>query len=88
MKEDKHMATVEFFGLYRLDFGVAAIETEASSIEELLEQLEKRFKVHTAKDLRNSIIIVNDVSFLKLKKYKTRLEKGDRVFIMSPASGG
>lgn len=82
------MVKVEFFGLYRLDFGTPVFETDVSSIEELLEQLEKTFNKHSAKDLRNSIIIVNDVSFLKLKKYKTILKDGDTVFIMSPASGG
>ncbi len=82
------MVKVEFFGLYRLDFGVPGIETDAGSIEELLEHLEHRFKIHSAKDLHDSIIIVNDVSFLKLKKFKTKLKEGDTVLIMSPASGG
>ncbi|NCA67383.1 MAG: hypothetical protein EOM87_04905 [Clostridia bacterium] len=82
------MVTVEFFGLYRLEYGIAAVELEVKNIEELFTQLEEKYKKYSAKELRNSIVIINDVNFMKLKKYKTKLKDGDNVLIMSPASGG
>lgn len=82
------MVKVEFFGLYRLEYGMSDCEIEAATINELLAILEKDYKKYTAKELKNSIIIVNDVNFLKLNKYKTKLADGDTVLIMSPASGG
>ena len=40
------------------------------------------------KKLKHSIVIVNDVNINDLKKYRTKLREGDKVLIMSPASGG
>ncbi|MGI6213972.1 MAG: MoaD/ThiS family protein [Christensenellales bacterium] len=82
------MVKVEFFGLYRLDLGVAELSVEAKSIKEVFEILEKQFMKYTAEEFMNSIVLVNGVNFLKLKKSRTKLNEGDTVFIMSPASGG
>lgn len=82
------MVKVEFFGLYRLSYKMANWETSADNIETLLKNLYKEFPIYTVKELKNSVIMVNNINFLKLKKYKTRLNDGDTVFIMSPASGG
>ncbi len=82
------MVKVEFFGLYRLEFGTACCEMNVASIGELLEALEKQYNKYSAKYLRNSIIIVNEVNFMKLNKFRTKLKDGDTVLIMSPASGG
>jgi molybdopterin converting factor small subunit len=82
------MIKVEFFGLYRLNYDMSYWEVEASCISDLLKKLAKEFPIYTYKELKNSVIMVNDVNFLKLKKYKTELKDGDSVFIMSPASGG
>lgn len=84
----KIMVKVEFFGLYRLDYGIAECEINADSIDELFCKLEKLNPKYSAKDLRDSIVIVNDVNIIKLRKYKTKLKDGDTVLIMSPASGG
>lgn len=82
------MIKVEFFGLYRLNYNMAKWEVEATTLIELLEKLASNFPVYTVKELKNSVIMVNEVNFLKLRKYKTKLKDGDSVFIMSPASGG
>jgi molybdopterin converting factor small subunit len=82
------MITVEFYGLYRLEYKMANCELEADNILELLEVLAKSYPVYTVKELKNSVIMVNEVNFLKLNKFKTKLNSGDKVFIMSPASGG
>jgi len=82
------MIKVEFFGLYRLDLGVAEMTVEAASVKEVFEIIEKQYGKYTAEELKNSIVLVNGINFLKLKKSRTKLQKGDTVFIMSPASGG
>ncbi|NLL56234.1 MAG: MoaD/ThiS family protein [Clostridiales bacterium] len=82
------MVKVEFFGIYRLSYKMSSWEVDAHSISDLLKKLSKKFPVFTYKELKNSVIMVNDVNFLHLKKYKTKLCDGDSVFIMSPASGG
>ncbi|HKL73706.1 MAG TPA: MoaD/ThiS family protein [Clostridia bacterium] len=82
------MVKVEFFGLYRLSYKMSTWQTTASSINDLLEKLAQEYDVYTIKELKNSVIMVNGVNFLKLKKYRTKLSDGDTVFIMSPASGG
>ncbi len=82
------MVIVEFYGIYRLNYKLKSVEIEAKTVMDLLKKLEQNYGVYTAKELKNSIIIVNDVNFVKLKKYRTPLKNGDKILIMSPASGG
>lgn len=79
---------VEFFGLYRLNYGMKETELEAKDVKELFIRLHKANPFYSVKELKNSIVIINDVNFNNLKKYKTKLSDGDTVLIMSPASGG
>ena len=82
------MVKVEFFGLYRLNYKMKECEIDAADVMDLFKKLNEAYPVYSVKDLKNSIVIVNDVDFNNLKKYKTKLRDGDRVLIMSPASGG
>lgn len=82
------MIKVEFFGLYRLNYKMATWEVEAHSVMDLLKKLHHYNSFYTVKELKDSIILINGKNFMDLKKYKTKLEPGDSVFIMSPASGG
>ena len=82
------MVNVEFFGLYRLSYGIQQCSLESKNVKELFKKLYEMNPVYTVKELKNAIIYVNDVNFIKLKKYRTKLADGDKVLIMSPASGG
>lgn len=82
------MVKVEFFGLYRLNYKMKECEIDAADIMELFRKLNEMNPVYSVRDLKNSIVIVNDVNFNELKKYRTKLNNGDKVLIMSPASGG
>ena len=82
------MVKVEFFGLYRLNYKMKECEIDAADIKELFRKLNEMNPVYSVRDLKNSIVIVNDVNFNELKKYRTKLNNGDKVLIMSPASGG
>lgn len=82
------MVSVEFFGLYRLNYKMKKCEIDAATVTELFTRLNEMNPVYSVKELKNSIVIVNDVNFNELKKYRTKLNDGDKVLIMSPASGG
>lgn len=82
------MVKVEFFGLYRLNYKMKECEVEAKDVKELFVKLHKMNPFYTVKELKNSIVIINDINFNNLKKYKTKLFDGDNVLLMSPASGG
>lgn len=82
------MIKVEFFGLYRLNYKMASWQTEASDINELLTKVSEHNSFYSAKQLKDSIIIVNGKNIMDLKRFRTKLVEGDSVLIMSPASGG
>ena len=82
------MVTVAFLGLYRLNYHMKSVQVEASTVKELFKKLYEINPFYTVKELKHSIVIINDVNFNDLKKYRTPLKDGDHVLIMSPASGG
>lgn len=82
------MVLVEFFGMYRLNYHMKTLETEADSVKDLFKKIYEINPYYSIKELRHSIVIVNDVNINDLKKYRTPLKDGDHVLIMSPASGG
>lgn len=84
----KTSVKVEFFGLYRLTYKRLFVELEASNIKELFEKLYEMDESYTPKELRNSVVIVNGINIMQLRKFRTRLKPGDNVIIMNPASGG
>ncbi|HHX48781.1 MAG TPA: MoaD/ThiS family protein [Clostridiales bacterium] len=86
--EENNLVTVEFFGLYRLAYKKACVKVEAKNIEELFQKLYEMDDVHTPKELRNSIVLLNGKNIMELRKFKTKLKPNDNVVIMSPASGG
>lgn len=82
------MVNVEFFGLYRLSYKMKQCDVDADNVMDLFAKLYEMNPVYTVKELKNSIVIINDVNFNELKKYRTKLHDGDKILIMSPASGG
>lgn len=82
------MVKVEFFGLYRLNYKMAQWETQVDNIFDLLSKLNEFNPYYTIKELKDSIILLNGKNIMDLKKFKTKLNDGDLVLIMSPASGG
>lgn len=82
------MVKVEFFGLYRLAYQITHIDLDVDNILDLFEKLHEFNDAYTAKELKNSIVLVNGTNIMDLKKYRTKLVDGDNVIIMSPASGG
>ncbi len=64
------------------------MKLEANSVKALIEAINCESGISCRDELKNSLTFVNDVNFLKLKKYRTPLISGDKVTFLSPASGG
>ncbi|WP_240840431.1 MoaD/ThiS family protein [Acidaminobacter sp. JC074] len=64
------------------------MKLQANSVKDLIDVIHNDSGISCKSQLKNAITFVNDVNFLKLKKYKTPLKTGDKVAFLSPASGG
>ena len=71
------MIEVKFFGTARVKFQVRSI----------ISVVAERFCIRE-KEVKQFLIYVNDVNIASLKMYKTKLNDGDKVMFLSPASGG
>lgn len=84
------MIKVKMFGVFRLDTGVKELETEASSVKELLTKLPdeiKRVKADAVVDtkvLKGCIIAVNGTQVKK----SAGLRDGDEVWLVPAVAGG
>lgn len=82
------MINVKFFGMLRSILKLSQLTIEASTVKTLIDNIEKKTQITCKKELRQAVIFINEVNFLKLKKYSTKLSPGDTVAFLSPASGG
>ncbi len=78
---------VKLFGVYRVDTHISDIEINAEKLSDLLEELNK-----IAVGEHKSSISFSDASVFingtNCKKKKYKLNDGDEVWLLSPASGG
>lgn len=81
------MVIVKLFGTARLKFNEKEVQVEASTVKELTVVLAERYGVK-AKDIRQFLIFVNDSNITALKMFRTKLNDGDVIMLLSPASGG
>lgn len=82
------MAKVKFFGVMRLDIGIAELDIDADNIHTLLKIIADTTDKFTIDDLKNSIIFVDGVNIMDIKKYKTKLNNSSEVLFLSPVGGG
>ena len=82
------MINVYFYGSLRALMKTSQMKYPANSVKDLIEIIHNDTGISCKSELKNAITFVNDVNFLKLKRYKTPLEAGDKVTFLSPASGG
>ena len=80
-------AKVKLFGVYRVDTHISDIEIEAEKLSDLLDELNR-----IAVGEHKSSISFSDASVFingeHCKKKKQKLNDGDEVWLLSPASGG
>lgn len=82
------MISVDLYGLYRLKSNEARYEFEsAKDIRQLILLLERASGIPAA-ELKQAVIFVNGIPIDKLGMYRAKLNGGDRISIISPASGG
>ncbi len=82
------MISVKLFGVLRIDTGLAELSCPAAdNVSALFPEISKQTGI-TEKELKNLLIFVNGKSILSQKMFKTKLNDGDTVSLMSPVSGG
>ncbi len=81
------MVTVKLYGAARVQFKEKQFTIEAASVAELLDVVAARYGVKR-KDMKQFLIYVNEENIHTLKMYQTKLNEGDEVMLLSPASGG
>lgn len=82
------MVTVRFFGFIRLQIKINKIQLAATRLDYLLKLISISYQEIDLKDLKKSVILVNGKNIHHLKLFKTKLQDGDIIDIMSPAAGG
>ncbi|MBQ6264700.1 MAG: RNA-binding S4 domain-containing protein [Clostridia bacterium] len=78
---------VKLFGVYRVDTHISDVEITAEKLSDLLEELNK---IATGEH-KSSIAFTDATVFINgehCKKKKQKLNDGDEVWLLSPASGG
>jgi MoaD family protein len=82
------MIKVRFFGLIRSKVGVNSIEISVNTVDEALKLISNNYENIKLSTLKNSMIFVNSVDIRNLRMFKSALEEGDEVMILSPTAGG
>ena len=91
--------TVKLFGVLRVDTGLAAHETHADRLKDVFgyvnEEISRLYEEHKKEDpslerpdpvsFSDAIVYINGK---RCPKRNRRLEDGDEIWLMSPASGG
>ena len=78
---------VKLFGVYRVDTHISNIDIDAEKLSDLLGELSK---IATGEH-KSSIAFTDATVFINgehCKKKKQKLNDGDEVWLLSPASGG
>lgn len=78
---------VKLFGVYRIDTHIAHTEIEAQKLSDVLDELNKM----ATGENKSSISFSDATVFVNgehCKKKKQKLNDGDEVWLLSPASGG
>ncbi len=79
--------TVKLFGVYRVDTHIANTEIDAQKLSDMLEELNKM----AVGENKSSIAFADATVFINgehCKKKKQKLNDGDEIWLLSPASGG
>lgn len=81
------MIKVKLFGAARINYKDREVELDATTVKEVLEKLAEKYRA-PLKDFKQFVYFVNDVNIDKLKMYRTPLQDGDVVTVISLGSGG
>lgn len=82
------MIKVEFFGNFRLAFGVSEIMIEAVNVKELFKVIALKFNQMDISEIESATLFINDKALQGVFRKRTRLNDGDRILFMYPSCGG
>jgi molybdopterin converting factor small subunit len=82
------MAKVKLFGIYSTKVEKDNLIIEAKNIEELLTKLTELEPKLGLKELKRSLIFVNNRNITELDMFKTKINHEDSISILSPVAGG
>ncbi len=82
------MITIKLYGLYRLKTDESSYKIpKVKTLWDALTLLEGKTNV-PVDEWENALIYINGVAIDKLNMFKSKLNDGDEIAILSPASGG
>lgn len=82
------MITVKFFGLMSVDNNIRKIEVKEGNIKEVLTEVMSLNPGITEKQLKQSIMIINNKRVNGRKRLSMELQAGDELVFLNPPSGG
>lgn len=82
------MINIEFFGNYRLSFGISELQLEAKTIKEMLNYISERFPSMSKNEISNATIFVNDKAVQGVFRNRYKFNDGDKVLMLYPSCGG
>ena len=82
------MINVRFFGTARITLNMKNIELEdCKTVKQALTKIANISNVSYSK-MKQFLVFVNETSIDKLHGYRTKLNDGDEILLLSPSSGG
>jgi molybdopterin converting factor small subunit len=82
------MAKVKLFGIYSTKVEKDNLIIDAKNIGELLIKLTELEPKLSLKELKRSLIFVNNRNITELNMFKTKINHEDSISILSPVAGG
>jgi len=82
------MITVKFFGLMSVDNDIRKVEVKEGNIKEVIAEVIRLHPGITEKQLKQSIMILNNKRVNGRKGLSIELKAGDELVFLNPPSGG
>ena len=82
------MITVKFFGLLSVNYAIKKIEMKEGKVQDVLNQVIRLYPEITEKQLKQSIMIINQKQVSENKRFAIELQSGDELVFLNPSSGG
>ncbi len=82
------MLKVKYYGLLSSKIDKKEDVFEATTVNELLKEIKRKYNIEVYKIAKSSLILINDQNAGKLKGYKTKLKSGDIIKILPVCAGG
>ena len=82
------MITVKFFGMMSVNNNLKSFEVKEGTVKEVLKAVMIQYPDITAKQLKQSVMIINKKHVFGRKRLSSVLHSGDELVFLTPSSGG